>query len=361
MNDTVSSQVLDYVLQVRSALADLPVEDVEEFTTGMEADLAERLAEPGDGTLRDRLGEPDAYAAELRSAAGLPPRAASVPAKKPVGQRLSGLWSDLSASVLKAMPWLRDLRPLWWAVRGFALAAVPALMIGTGIVWLGTIGAVVSVAAGLLARQGKVTGGWVSPVRILGNVAAVLLLPFAFVLLVDGGSSGNDDYYYSEPVGGQGLTNNGETVANLYAYDSTGRRLEGVRLFDQSGRPLAVDPEVLPDFIGYENRDEVIDPETGEARFDPKVFPLTWGTRTGWERLETSEWEPPMAITPLPGPVPSVGESSAPVPTVTPTTTPTLPPGATASPAPTASPKAPPTSPSSGVSATPTPTPSASR
>ncbi len=95
MNDTVAMEVRDYVVGVRAALADLPPEDVEEFTTGMEADLAERLAEPGDGTLRDRLGEPDAYAAELRSAAGLPPRAALVQSKKPVAQRLSDRWASL--------------------------------------------------------------------------------------------------------------------------------------------------------------------------------------------------------------------------------------------------------------------------
>lgn len=53
MNDTergagpVASEVRDYVARVRAALADLPAEDVDEFTTGMEADLAERLAEPG--------------------------------------------------------------------------------------------------------------------------------------------------------------------------------------------------------------------------------------------------------------------------------------------------------------------------
>lgn len=64
MNDTMSTEVREYVTRVRAALSDLPVADVEEFTTGMEADLAERLAEPGEGTLSDRLGSPEVYAAE---------------------------------------------------------------------------------------------------------------------------------------------------------------------------------------------------------------------------------------------------------------------------------------------------------
>lgn len=359
MNDTVSGQVRDYVLQVRAALADLPAEDVEEFTTGMEADLSERLAEPGDGTLRDRLGEPDAYAAELRSAAGLPPRVALVEPKKPVAQRLSGLWSDVSSGVLAAMPWLHDLRPVWWAVRGFALATLPALMIGTGIVWLGTFGAMVSVAAGLLARHGKLTGGWVRPVRVLGNIAAVLLLPIAFVLLVDRASYSEPGYSEGDFAAPVGLLNNGEQVANLYAYDESGRRIDKVRILDQNGRALQVGEDFVYQTDDPEALDRLRDPVTGEITVPRDVFPLRWDSRSGWERMGGTDWEPPMAISPLPGPVPTVevypnssattptpGASVRPSPTTSPTTSPT--------------PQASPTSPSSGVSATPTPTPSAS-
>ena len=354
MNST-DFEVRDYVGQVRAALADLPAEDVEEFTTGMEADLAERLAEPGDGTLRDRLGEPEAYAAELRSAAGLPPRAAVVQSKKPVAQRLSGLWSDLSSSVLTAMPWLRDLRPIWWFVRGFSLAVIPGLVLGTGIVWWGTLGAVFSIAAGLMSRHGRLTGGWVGPLRVIGNLAAVLLLPFAFVLLVDGRNSFENDQYYVDSQAtygpGGGLTNEGEPVANVYAYDESGRRIDKVRLLDQNGRPLKVSEDAL---LSADNMGEVEmlrDPRTGELDITRDVFPLRWNGRSGWERMYDREWEAPMAITPLPGPVPTIEPSD-------PATTPT--PGATASPSPSAPPTAPQTSPSSGVSATPTPAPSAS-
>ena len=80
MNDTTvigaAGQVDDvqaYVRAVRAWLGDLPADEVEDLTAGMEADLAERAAESG-GPLGGLLGEPEAYAAELRSAAGLPPR-----------------------------------------------------------------------------------------------------------------------------------------------------------------------------------------------------------------------------------------------------------------------------------------------
>ena len=81
MNDTtvigaagqVEEDVRAYVLAVRAWLGDLPADEVEDLTAGMEADLAERAAESG-GPLGGLLGQPEAYAAELRAAAGLPPR-----------------------------------------------------------------------------------------------------------------------------------------------------------------------------------------------------------------------------------------------------------------------------------------------
>ncbi len=84
MNDTTvigggqQEDVRASVWAVRAWLADLPADEVEDLTAGMEADLAERAAESGGGTLGALLGEPEAYAAELRSAAGLPPRAVTV-------------------------------------------------------------------------------------------------------------------------------------------------------------------------------------------------------------------------------------------------------------------------------------------
>jgi len=353
MNSTVSTEVRDYVAQVRAALADLPVEDVEEFTTGMEADLAERLAEPGEGTLRDRVGEPDAYAAELRSAAGLPARSDALQTSTSAAERLSLWWSGVSSSILTPMPWLRDLRPVWWLVRGFSLGSVPAIILGVSITWFGLMGAVVSVAAGLLARHGKLTAEWVKPVRVILNIVAVLLLPLAFVMFVDRVDPYANEVYSNEAVpSGTGLANNGEPVANIYAYDETGRRIDKVRLLDQNGRALQVGEDFVYQTDDVEALDRLRDPVTGEITVPRDVFPLRWNSRSGWERMGGTDWEPPMAITPLPGPVPSVEVSPTPAPSSTPT------PGAGVSPSPTATPTAPPTSPSSGVSATPTPTPS---
>lgn len=337
-NDTVSTEVRDYVAGVRAALSDLTVEDVEEFTTGMEADLAERLAEQGEGTLRDRLGDPDAYAAELRSAAGLPPRVPVAPARTSAAEQLSTWWTGVSRSVLGQVPWLRDLRPVWWAVRGFALAAAPALVLGVPIIWLGLLGAMVSIALGLMARHGRLSGGWVGPVRVMGNITAVLLLPVALVMVVDAPDPYANDPTWAEPQysSGAGLTYDGEPVANVYAYDESGRRIDKVRLLDQNGRPLKVSEDALTSADDMGDVDLMRDSRTGELDIARDVFPLRWNGRTGWERMYDREWEPPMAITPLPGPVPSVEASPTPSPSATPQATQTSPgAGATATPTPT--------------------------
>ena len=84
MNDTVqtSPAVAAFVAQVRARLGDLTEEEREELLGGLEADLAERLAE-GEAA----LGDPAAYAAELRAAAGLEARPRGWAVRRPAGTR----------------------------------------------------------------------------------------------------------------------------------------------------------------------------------------------------------------------------------------------------------------------------------
>ena len=58
----VTDGVAAYVREARAELADLPVEDAEDLTGGMEADLSE-LASKSGGDLVGRLGSPTLYAA----------------------------------------------------------------------------------------------------------------------------------------------------------------------------------------------------------------------------------------------------------------------------------------------------------
>ena len=135
MNDTTmigaAGQVEDvraYVPAVRAWLADLPADEVEELTAGMEADLAERAAESG-GPLGGLLGQPEAYAAELRSAAGLPAarrrggagcRAARAVDRPPGARARTSSWPGIRgcASCDRPGGWPRGAVAGWVARRG---------------------------------------------------------------------------------------------------------------------------------------------------------------------------------------------------------------------------------------------------
>jgi len=70
MNDTtrleVRPEVADFLDKVRARLSDLTDEEREELLGGLEADLSELVS---DGGSVAELGDPRAYADELRSAA----------------------------------------------------------------------------------------------------------------------------------------------------------------------------------------------------------------------------------------------------------------------------------------------------
>ena len=165
MNDTrvigSPGQVEDvraYVAAVRAWLADLPADEVEDLTAGMEADLAERAAESG-GPLGSLLGEPEAYAAELRSAAGLPPRVDVVlPDAVPREPWTARLVRDAHELVARH-PWLRELRPTWWLARGAVAGWLVAQVLGTGrVVLLPLLGAALSMWLGLVLRRREPLG-----------------------------------------------------------------------------------------------------------------------------------------------------------------------------------------------------------
>ena len=69
MSDTIRipSEVDTFVAAVRACFADLDPDEREELLGGLAADMADLVDERGPGA----LGDPRAYAAELRAAAGL--------------------------------------------------------------------------------------------------------------------------------------------------------------------------------------------------------------------------------------------------------------------------------------------------
>ncbi len=337
MNDTTmmgaarAEDVRAYVAAVRAWLADLPADEVEELTAGMEADLAERAAESG-GPLGDLLGQPEAYAAELRAAAGLPPRVDVVvpdaAPREPWTDRLEREAHELVAR----HPWLRELRPTWWLLRGAVAGWALASLLGTGrVLLLPLVGAALSVWLGLVLRGREPLGTKGSTALGVANtLAVVLLLPMlAFYTSASDGYS--DPAAFEQPVA-PGLAANGSPVTNVYAYDAAGQRLSDVRLYDQYGQPITVSPDAVPVPTGPDGQELVAWPPDQRAL---SVFPTRLVPGADPWAAPQEGWTPPSVVVPLAGSAqpsatpspstsasPSASASAYPTPTSTSTSTP---------------------------------------
>ena len=72
---TTTPAAEQYLTEVERELADLPADERAELLEDLAMHLAALQEEPDDRSLTERLGSSASYAAELRSAAGLPVRA----------------------------------------------------------------------------------------------------------------------------------------------------------------------------------------------------------------------------------------------------------------------------------------------
>jgi hypothetical protein len=101
VNSTLTGAVAIYLAQVRAELSDLPPGELEDVLEDVSGHLTEVAAEfeqePTTAALQERLGTPREYAAELRTAAGYPPRT------QPVADRDAGRkavrWGLIAATV----------------------------------------------------------------------------------------------------------------------------------------------------------------------------------------------------------------------------------------------------------------------
>jgi len=245
MSASVSSpEVVAFVAAVRRALDDLGAEEIDELTGGLEADLDDALADVASGAGMDRFGAPADYAAELRSAAGLPPRAERGGRRgvAGVGERWRGVRGRRLAWLGRQRWWspIRDfllvVRPAWWVARAGVLAVLVAGGDGLTGSWLLVLVvlAVASVQTGRrrLAERNR----WLRAAVLGLNVVAVLALP----TVLDRAITPNTIYAPMEVPPAQGVWLDGREVRNIVAYDVQGRPLTDVQLFDENGRPLAV-------------------------------------------------------------------------------------------------------------------------
>lgn len=253
MNMNHQNTVGEFARSVRAQLSDLPALDVEELTEGLEADLAERLAEDGSD-----LGDPATYAAELRASAGLGARA-ELPAAASLRRAATTKAREILA-VLRAHPstaslvgFLTALRPVWWVLRGWIVFGLLVVLLKQEwpffprtffefSLWVSLITVSVQWGRGRWLGTGRIGTAFKATASV---VAALLLLPLT-VVSFDSVNRALSDHSYDyatavSPVQG-GISMDGDNVSNVFAYDCAGNPLRNVQLFDQDGRKLSVNP-----------------------------------------------------------------------------------------------------------------------
>ena len=300
MNATVLlDHVTAYAAAVRSHLGDLPPEQVDDLTDGLEADLAEALEDPlgpvatGEvpprtvggvtghpqaASLMDltlRFGPAAEYARELRTAAGIPP---AVPGAAPVvgraarvvarGGRLVGAVrraARRATEPLRSSPFwqavagfVSTLRPVWWMVRGwvvFTLLLGGLMMASVSSATqrfvpedvLGWVLLVVVVLGSVQAGRSAVRDGeWVRPALAFFNIIALVALPLALSqsrTMLEQRLGSSYPVYVETQVPVQmppedGVRVDGQLVSNLFVYDAQGNPLEDVQIFDDRGRQV---------------------------------------------------------------------------------------------------------------------------
>ncbi|MFC8732788.1 hypothetical protein ACFT5B_10045 [Luteimicrobium sp. NPDC057192] len=307
--------VADYARAVRAELDDLPADTVDDLTDGLEADLLDALADtpvgfsrpdggprpgadradtvvapsaggtadsgaPGAGaapssdvpftatTLATRFGTPAAYAAELRSSAGLRPRVVAQGAA--TRRSMGAAWAETRAGWAQQWRELKDapgwkpvfeflevLRPAWWVGRAWVLvtallwtqrpvALLPENLLG----WVLLLAAVVcSVQWGRGAWRLPHRWDWVG--RLMGTTAVVLLVPTFATAYSEGGASSSDgasSYAQGarDATPTDGVFVDGQRVDDLFVYGPDGTLVDGARVYDGAGRPvLTADPSEL--------------------------------------------------------------------------------------------------------------------
>jgi hypothetical protein len=308
VNTTVDGDVARYAAAVRAAFADVPAPDREALLEDIEDHLVEVAAETG-GTLQERLGPPEAYAAELRAWAGLPAAGAARRRRlrtSRLGRRLERLWRAALAhpaggAVVEFLP---ELRPAWWVLRGYLAVQLASIglsflfahdvtlplptILGSQAVGLLAVGAAV-VGSVALGRRGTATRQrrrlTIAANAALGLFALVLLGGMGAVRVTDEPSY--DQYMVSGAYPEPGLRNDGHEVSNVFPFDAKGRPLQGVDLYDQDGVPLVATHEDNPELEArlpldqrgnaipnrYPQEQYQVDPATGQRNPVPAPRP----------------------------------------------------------------------------------------
>lgn len=359
MTAALLGHVTAYAARVRSHLSDLPADQVDDLTDGLEADLAEALADPdgrpvtgetptvvvgADGApgsaildLVARFGPPDVYADELRSAAGLPsPELTEARALGPTrGEELLAWWRGKQQGL--------TAHPSWPAVRSFALAVRPAWWVARGWVLFGILftvnsqdGTVVApsnlvewvVLLGLVwlsVEYGRSRWDLPRPVRTVAVGVSVLAALFLIPGIGSAAGAGSDVTYVEANVGpvADGVYIDGRPVTNLFVYDADGKAVDRAQILDNRGRPVMISDSDGVYLQGEGTTLYWMPSLDVDGRQVPNAYPLpTFREAGGWsvdqipDARERATIPPPPVRTLAPlAPVLTAAEESEPDPT----------------------------------------------
>ena len=231
---------------VREELADLPKREIQDLTDGLEADLAEKLAEEGVDFANLSAAE---YAAELREAAGVAPKTNLFSWTALSHDFIE--WANKNAFRKSIYDFAFSLRPAWWVLRAtVAYVIFTTLAMSQISIWLLLALVLISVQWG---RKKWLTQKFFSVILIPLNIlAAVLLIPTQSIV-----SSRIDEYYSMQEMLGNlpaidGLRLHGAPVNEIKAFDSTGTQVEGLTFEDAEGNQL-LPSETTPGAIQVPN------------------------------------------------------------------------------------------------------------
>ena len=264
MNTTAQDEINLYVFAVRAALGDLPESLRDELLEDLPEHLAEVMAD-GDGSLTERLGSPEAYAADLRAIAGFvggfpdPPsrtrRLFEVRDQGLVLLRAADVRLGPLVGYARASEFLVLLRPAWWVLRGYLVAMVLAFLLdsssepigllprigGSEVVALLLLGGAILASIWLGRRSAGLTK-WPRVSLYAGSVVLVLVALGGFL---DADSDSRSTYYsdvnYDNPY---------SHIEDLFVYDEQGRLITNARIFDQNGEPVRIGNAYCYDELG---------------------------------------------------------------------------------------------------------------
>ncbi len=294
----VDVEIDRYLSGVRAALADLPAEVRDDLVDDLPAHFAELLDEHR-GSLVERLGPPEVYAAELSAAAGLD-------AHTGARRRWAAVNDDLANRVVaaarltnakvgaaigydQATDFIRLLRPAWWVFRAYIVTLILFELTLHENPLFNPVGWVVLIALVLVSvRIGPITPRLPNPSRIPAMVIVAVVVFFALA------ATSGQNYY--QPSSG-GYSDQWSQVTDVYPYDKDGNPLSDVSLYDQNGQPMQ---------FGDAWRCATEDQRIGTTPYVP-AYPLCKGPRAG-----TPSPSPSASPSPSPSPSPSLSPSPSP-------------------------------------------------